>query len=403
MKVLLVTDFFLPVVGGLEVHVDALATALVEAGMEVHVATLTSTPLPTHPGVRVHPIAAFGIRRMPHRDGSRPFAPPCPEPTARRALAAVVREVAPDVIHGHSWLAMSLPADTGAPLVYTAHDYGMVCHLKTLWRWPGQVCEGPSLLKCIRCGAKEAPVWTSTSMTIGLRAGRKMLLPSAVIAVTDSVRKAIEAHVSAPIRVISSYMAHHPREGPDPGMSSADGAGTPTRPLVMYAGDPGEHKGVDDLIALWRSPNPPKADLVLAFTRSDHRQLPARVHVVYLPPSEMMAAWRRASIAVVPSRWAEPLGITALEAMTAGLPVIVTDVGGLGELVEDGVNGLRVAPSNATSLRRALDQLIADPALRHRIGAAARAAVSRYSAPEQAARIVEVYRSVLEGYECRRK
>jgi glycosyltransferase involved in cell wall biosynthesis len=57
-----------------------------------------------------------------------------------------------------------------------------------------------------------------------------------------------------------------------------------------------------------------------------------------------------------------------LEAMATGLPVVATDVGGSGELIEDNVNGYLVPPARPAALGHAMDRLLLDPALRHRLG-----------------------------------
>ena len=61
------------------------------------------------------------------------------------------------------------------------------------------------------------------------------------------------------------------------------------------------------------------------------------------------------------------------EAMAHGRPVVASAVGGLLDLVEDGVTGLLVPPGDVAALRSALERLLADPELRARLGAAARA------------------------------
>jgi glycosyltransferase involved in cell wall biosynthesis len=65
--------------------------------------------------------------------------------------------------------------------------------------------------------------------------------------------------------------------------------------------------------------------------------------------------------------------VSVLEAMAAGLPVVSSRVGGLGELVIDGETGILVPPGDASALASALSRLIADPAERRRLGTAARA------------------------------
>jgi glycosyltransferase involved in cell wall biosynthesis len=72
-----------------------------------------------------------------------------------------------------------------------------------------------------------------------------------------------------------------------------------------------------------------------------------------------------------PSLW-EGLPYSILEAMRAGLPIVATDVGGVSEAIQDGVTGLLVAPGSSDALAAAISRLIDDPALRERLGAAAR-------------------------------
>jgi len=76
-------------------------------------------------------------------------------------------------------------------------------------------------------------------------------------------------------------------------------------------------------------------------------------------------------IFVLSSRW-EGLPYTIIEAMMAGLPVVATRVGGVPELVEDGVTGFLVPPRDPDALAEALQKLIADPELRRRMGRAGR-------------------------------
>jgi glycosyltransferase involved in cell wall biosynthesis len=74
---------------------------------------------------------------------------------------------------------------------------------------------------------------------------------------------------------------------------------------------------------------------------------------------------------VAPSR-REALSLTLIEAAAAGVPVVASRIGGVPEVVLDGETGILVPPEDAVSLAAAIDSLITDPALRVRLGQAAR-------------------------------
>jgi len=94
----------------------------------------------------------------------------------------------------------------------------------------------------------------------------------------------------------------------------------------------------------------------------------------------------------------ESLPVSVIEAMRAGLPVVATDVGGMTELVEDGVNGYLVAPGAVQSLGERLAGLIADPALRQRMGLEARSRYQQFfTLQDNGDRLLAIYRQLLEA------
>ncbi len=75
--------------------------------------------------------------------------------------------------------------------------------------------------------------------------------------------------------------------------------------------------------------------------------------------------------------WAESFPYAILEAMALALPIVASDVGGIGEAITHGVSGLLVPPADATALAGAIASLLADPARAGRFGALARQEVER--------------------------
>ncbi len=113
--------------------------------------------------------------------------------------------------------------------------------------------------------------------------------------------------------------------------------------------------------------------------------------------AHMPQALQRLSIFVAPSRQ-ESFGVAALEASACGLPVVASRVGGLPEVVQHGLTGLLVPPADVPALAAALQQLVQDPALGHRMGHAGRHFVAEhYAWPASVRTMLAVYQQLLGG------
>jgi glycosyltransferase involved in cell wall biosynthesis len=101
-----------------------------------------------------------------------------------------------------------------------------------------------------------------------------------------------------------------------------------------------------------------------------------------------------ATVAVVPSHWGEAFGLTVVEAMAAGVPVVASAVGGIPELVTHAKTGFLVPPRDPYALATAIRECLDDPPLRARIGEAGkRFARERFDIP----RVVSELQAVIEG------
>ncbi len=114
--------------------------------------------------------------------------------------------------------------------------------------------------------------------------------------------------------------------------------------------------------------------------------------------ADIASLLRGAHIACQPSAYREGLPKSALEAMAAGRPLVASNIPGCREAVVDGQTGFLVPPRNPAALAAALAQLIASPALRARMGAAARArAVENFSEPRICTQTLLVYEALIPG------
>lgn len=134
------------------------------------------------------------------------------------------------------------------------------------------------------------------------------------------------------------------------------------RPVLIYIGDGPQRTELEEI----RDALDAREDIFFLGYRSDAAALLAE-----------------AEICVVPSVWQDAFPLGVLEAMAAGKPVIGTSVGGIPEMLEDGVTGLLVPAADEQALAVALGCLIAKPELAARLGRAARQRVEERFRPEQ--------------------
>jgi glycosyltransferase involved in cell wall biosynthesis len=157
------------------------------------------------------------------------------------------------------------------------------------------------------------------------------------------------------------------------------------RPVVLFVGRLSVEKGVMDLLAAWRMARPAAALLVLVGPDMTGHPWDAgasgRAFVAAHQLGESVCFqghasdpsrfYRAADVFTQPSHF-EALGNTALEAMASGLPVIASRVGGLVDFCVDGENALLHPPHDAAALAQAMTTMLGDAALRERLGAAGR-------------------------------
>jgi glycosyltransferase involved in cell wall biosynthesis len=275
--------------------------------------------------------------------------------TAVKHVRRLVDEFRPDVVHVHSLYPALSPAvlRVKPPVVMTLHNARLLCLPATLLRSgvECEVCIGKIPWRgvtyaCYRA-SRPASAVLAASLTLHT-AAKTFENVSIFLAVSQFVRtKHIEAGFDADrIRVKANFVQPAKRRV---------GAGS----AFIYVGRLTREKGVDTLLRSWG-----EAPLEIVGDGEERQNLERLA-----PPSARflgaVAAERVTELLadarglLIPSR-SEGLPRVAVEAFASGVPVVASRVGGLPELVDDGVNGLLVDVDDVDGWRRAIQRLITD-------------------------------------------
>jgi len=320
---------------------------------------------------------------------------PCEE-----ALARFVRRFRPDLVHVHNvhrfppGLIVVL-AGLGVPLVHHVHDAAPLCG-NTWLTWPdGTICPGGVGQKCFEHGCEQnAPFEARTLAATAARTEALRRSADHWIACSRAMVELCERHGLAPCAWIPYWQP--PVAGPAPATAERS-------EVVLSVGRLVKEKGVDVLLRAWPAIRAarPAARLLVAGEGPERARLETLARMQGLDPAacflgrvtheEVDGLMRRAQVLVVPSIWFEAFGLTVIEAQRAGLPAVVSGIGGLCELVEPEVSGLHFPPRDERALAQAVARLLSEPELHRRCveGGFAAAAARRDDAPMHA--ILAVY------------
>jgi glycosyltransferase involved in cell wall biosynthesis len=224
----------------------------------------------------------------------------------------------------------------------------------------------------------------------------------AVVAISSYTATELRELVDVPIEVIP-YTTSLPE--PEPAATGRDGTGP-----VLFVGRLVERKGVAQALEAIAKlgPTGPRLEIVgEGPERAALAQLADRLgvadRVVFrgrISGAELQASYARAAVCVLPSVRdtrgdTEGLGVVLLEAMNHGTPVVASRIGGIPDIVEDGVSGLLVPPADAAALAAAIRRVLSDPALARRLGEGGRRRLhDRFSWRAIVQRWLDLYASV---------
>lgn len=307
----------------------------------------------------------------------------------------MLRRFQPDVVHLHNIYHQLSPsvlrpiARAGIPAFLTLHDYKLVCPTYQFLDH-GSICtacvtQGPMTAARRRC--KDGAFAPSAIAAVEVSLHRRLGLYSdvaAFICPSEFLRSQVAEAGVAPDRLVQvnnfTDLTVRPR--------GADSGGP-----AVFAGRLSHEKGVDvliDAIGVLAAELPSEVLLRVAgdgplreaLTAQAERVAPGRIEFLgRLPREELVEVMRSASVAVIPSRWLENMPLSVLEAAALGLPVVGSALGGLIELIDDGVTGALVPAESPSALAAAMAQYLTHPERSEQHGRAARKRVEMHHDP----------------------
>ena len=345
MRIIVLPGIWPPDVGGPATHGPELARFLVGRGHDVRVVTMASAPVTERPC----PVTTV--------DRSRPFPVRYGELTARAAAAAR----AADVIYASATYAAAATASVASRRALVVKLVSDPAYERAR-RWG---LFGGTLEEFQQAGGGRLTA-LKRGRTRALRRARTLVVPSRYL-----------AEIALGWGLDEKRLHVVPNPAPPPRAAT-----TSARQGLVFAGRLTRQKALH--VALDALEHVPETSLTVIGDGPDRARLERHAHdaglngrvrfVGSLPREEVLDALAGAEAAVLSSDW-ENFPHAAVESLAAGTPLVATTVGGVGEVVVDGVNGLLVPPGSPAAFGQALQRLLGSPELQARLSDGALASI----------------------------
>ncbi|GKT10727.1 glycosyltransferase [Desulforhabdus sp. TSK] len=403
-KIILCTNAYPPhFIGGAELIAHEHAKILKKMGHEVIVFAGEPNPKRKRYSLRRDSFEGIPVHRicLHQRDYSSDFVNFYHE-EVQRAFAALVEIFAPDVVHFHNIMGLSVGLIQIAKLkkirtILTLHDYWGVCHKNTLMKHDGSLCQEPSV--CEDCQAViSGQTWQGipTSMRRDYISQQIHLVDAIVSPSRYLADRYVKDGFDGSKFEIIPYGIDTDRFAPAPG-SSGNG-----KVRFSFVGYLGRHKGVYTILEALPLVEGNDRMVFTFIGEGDQKEhLQREVKLAGLSDcvrfrgkvqhSKVETVYRETDVLVLPSIWPDNHPVSIYEAMASGIPVIASRLGGIPELVTDGVTGHLFEHGNACQLAQKMSECLADRSKLAVMGEAGRKNISELTLERQVGRLVEAY------------
>ncbi len=361
MKILMVNKFLYPN-GGSETYIFKLGDYLKSIGHEVQYFGME------HEGRCVSNNAQQYTSDMDFHGGSKLKKITYPFKTiysteAKKKISIVLDDFQPDVIHLNNFNYQLTPsiiyavnnykkrAGKKVKLIFTAHDYQLICpNHKMKNPSTGENCEkcvGGKFINCTKGGcihSSKAKSLIGTAEATIYNALKTYKYIDTIICCSEFMKSKMDTN---PLFAKKTVAMHN-------FIDSVEKKETEKEDYVLYFGRYAEEKGIDTIISA------KGVNFVCAGSGDMENQINAQPHIKnvgFKAGKELEDLIRKAKCSVYPSTWYENCPFSVMESIMYGTPVVGADIGGIPELIDDGVTGILFESSNPQALEKAVKSI----------------------------------------------
>jgi glycosyltransferase involved in cell wall biosynthesis len=322
-----------------------------------------------------------------------------------RDVARAIIKCKPDVAHFHNVFPLIGTAGYAAavqhsvPIVQTIHNYRWSCAAATHF-FRGSVCTDCApqrfrkavIRRCYRDSRFASWAVGQSSERIWRTWQDRSIVRRFIALTSFMAQRLVEAGLPADRITVKPNCVTTPLAVQD----------EPKEKYVVYSGRLSVEKGLLTMLEAWRRLNGlplkiigdgPLFETIKGVIAKERLSIEL---LGYLPPKQAQQVVARAALQVVPSQWFEGMPLVVLEAWSLGTPVLVSNIGGLREMVSSELDGLHFEAGNPTDLVTKVEVLMSDPSRRRALALAGRKTVEgRCSAEETLRTLTEIYVDVI--------
>lgn len=402
MKICLISAsvYSLNIYSGMEIYMRNLPKKLAEKGHQVSVITTSphkarKASLEEREGVKVYSFNPLNIYERSEFRRKPLFLKLVwhgfdllwnPHPYA--VIRGILKKERPDVVQIHNYRGLSASVFSAVkslniPLVFTVHDYSLMCPKSDLLKKSGEICDQPLLVCKLYKAFKGFAVDSKPD-----------LVTADTYFVLDKLKEQGFFKSSRAEKLPTTPIEMTGNEKVDKDFETVD---------ILFVGSLGRFKGVHILLTAFRQLEREDIRLHIAGAGPDEAELrkitadDSRITFYGLVPWEKLTElYRRANVTIVPSVFCEPLGFVILESFRSGTPVVGSNIGGIPEVIVDGYNGRLFEAGNVAELKSTLENLLENPSELKRLGEGAFKSAREYDISNHILKLEELYSQLIK-------